>query len=230
MGNLNGRNKNMKKVIQNLAKKLLLKFIPEFHKVLNDKNNFNLLRDTCSNSCISSKSRLYSPFTISNLELGDYSYIGKKSLINLTKIGKFCSIGPNFVCGYGIHPTNGISTAPMFYANNTSNGFSLCNESKIVEQKKITIGNDVWIGINVTVLDGVSIGDGAIIAAGAVVVSDVPDYAIFGGVPAKLIRYRFTDDQILAFKKIKWWDFDFEKLKEVESNFFDVDKFISENP
>jgi len=74
------------------------------------------------------------------------------------------------------------------------------------------IGNDVWLGRNSLVLSGVTIGDGAVVAAGAVVTSDIPAYAIAGGVPAKVIRYRFTPEQIAALLRIRWWDWPDEAI------------------
>ena len=169
------------------------------------------------------------PAQLRNVSIGNYSYLGQNSNVYGTNIGKFCSIGPNFICGFGLHPTNGISTAPMFYsATNKSNGIAICEENKFNEHADVQIGNDVFIGANVFVRDGVRIGDGAIIGAGAVVVKDIPDYAIAVGVPAKVIRYRFSDSQILKLKKIQWWNLPDEKLEVVERYFFDVEKFIEE--
>jgi len=182
-------------------------------------SNYSVLSD------ISKHSKVYTPFKIENSSVGTYSYINVNSKIFLTEIGKFCSIGSNFQSGLGIHPTNGLSTSPMFYSKYPSNGYSL-SDDKISNRKKVIIGNDVWIGTNVIVLDGVKIGDGAVIAAGAVVTKDVDDYAIFGGVPARLIKYRFEKDIIAKMKEIKWWDFSFDKLQEVEQYFFNVDEFI----
>lgn len=78
---------------------------------------------------------------------------------------------------------------------------------------KITIGNDVWIASSVTILSGVTIGDGAIIAAGSIVVRDVPPYALYGGIPAKVIRFRFDQEQIGALLKIRWWDWSPERIR-----------------
>ncbi|WP_435801063.1 DapH/DapD/GlmU-related protein [Polaribacter sp.] len=109
-----------------------------------------------------------------NTSIDDYTYVDINSYISETKIGKFCSIGPNLTCGWGIHPTNGISTSPMFYSTKKQNGITLSKENKIKERKPIKIGNDVLIGINVTILDGINIGDAAVIGAGSVVSKDIP--------------------------------------------------------
>ncbi len=181
---------------------------------------------TTSCDGISKLAKVYTPARISDSKIGDYTYIAMNSCISMAEIGKFCSIGPFFLCGYGIHPTNGLSTSPMFYSPLKQNGFSFCDIAKIEERKKIVIGNDVFIGANVTVLDGVTIGDGAIIGAGAVVSKDIPPYAIAVGCPIKVIRKRFSDEIVEKLLRIKWWDFPYEQLKDIEQMFFDVDDFI----
>lgn len=173
--------------------------------------------------------RLNSPYNIVDTSIGDYTYIGCYSIISNTSIGKFCSIGLNFISGGGIHPVNGISTAPMFYSTKKQNGISLTAKDKIEERKNITIGNDVFIGNNVTILDGITIGDGAIIGAGAVVSKNIPAYAIAVGVPIAVINFRFNEETIAKLKLIKWWNFPEEKLSSVEKYFFDIDVFLSIN-
>lgn len=168
------------------------------------------------------KVKIYEPSSISNTEIGDYSYIACNSNISYAKIGKFCSIGPNLLCGWGIHPVTGISTHPMFYSTKKQNGFSLSNDDKIEERKEIIIGNDVFIGANVTILDGVKIGNGAIIGAGAVVIHDIPDYAIAVGVPAKVKKYRFNKKTISKLNQLEWWNWEYNKLQKIEENFFNV--------
>jgi acetyltransferase-like isoleucine patch superfamily enzyme len=211
----------IKKKLKKIINKFFLNYFPQ--KNSNFKSNHTL------NHHVSPLSKIYHPYSISDSSINDYTYIASNSKISLTEIGKFCSIGPNFLCGYGIHPTNGISTSPSFYSNKMQNGISFTDECKIEERKKITIGNDVFIGMNVSILDGVTIGDGAVIGAGAVVTKNVEPYAIFGGVPAKLIKYRFDSETIEKLLKIKWWNWEKEKLKEVEKYFFDIKKFIENN-
>lgn len=187
---------------------------------------YSVVKSERANTSVSVKARLYAPFFLHGVELGDYSYVAKNSNITNCTIGKFCSIGPNFCCGLGIHPTNGISTSPMFYSTSHVNGASLVKENTAVETKHTTIGNDVFIGANVTVLDGVTIGDGAVIGAGAVVSKDIPPYAIAVGCPIRIIKYRMTEEQIAAMQRIRWWNWEDDRLQEVEKMFEDIDGFI----
>ena len=169
---------------------------------------------------------IHPPYLIHGSSIGNFTFIHENSIIRNTVIGKFCSVGANFVCGSGSFSFDGISTAPMFYSTSKHNGVTLSEQNKIIEQKPIKIGNDVFIGINVTILDGITIGDGAVISSGTVVSKDVPPYTIVEGVPMNFIKKRFSDDQIESLLRIKWWDFSWEQLKDVESMFFDMDVFI----
>ena len=187
------------------------------------------IRNNSKKNTISEKARLYGPYHISDSKIGDYSYVSMNSYISKASIGKFCSIGPNFLCGWGIHPLKTVSTNPMFYSKAKQNGISLSKTNKIKERKRITIGNDVFIGANVVVLDGVTIGDGAVIGAGAVVSKDIPPYAVAVGCPIKVIKYRFDEDTINRLIKLKWWNWSFERLKSVEKHFFDVDAFLEKS-
>lgn len=89
------------------------------------------------------------------------------------------------------------------------------------------IGNDVWIGINSTILNNVVIGDGAVIGAGAVVTKDVSPYSVVGGVPARLIKFRFSEEQIDRLLRIKWWDWPLELISQRIDDFNNVELFIS---
>ena len=215
----------MYNLLQRLIFKVLRLFVPQI-EVLNSPINWKHISDFLgARSSISEKAKISSPFRIINSVIGDYSYVDYESVISNTDIGKFCSIGPRLSSGWGIHPTEGISTSPMFYSNNNQNNFSISKTQKIEERKRIRIGNDVFIGMNVTILDGVTIGDGAVIGAGAVVSKDIPPYAVAVGSPIKVVKYRFNADQIEKLKTIRWWDRP-EILEDVERMFFDIDAFI----
>lgn len=186
---------------------------------------YSLVRSEKANCQFGEHTKVYPPFFLHDVRLGNYSYIAKNAQISHCEIGKFCSIGPNFCCGLGIHPTNGVSTSPMFYSTAKQNGMTLCKENKVQESAQTRIGNDVFIGANVTVLDGVHIADGAVIGAGAVVVNDIPPYAVAVGIPAKVVKYRFDKDTILHLMERKWWDESEDGLKSVEQSFWNVQDF-----
>lgn len=210
----------------------ILKNIYYFFQILFSKNltTWDLLIKNIKESNIHQQTTICPPCRIKSISLGKGSYIASNSIISNTIIGNFCSIGPNFLCGWGIHPTNGVSTSPIFYAKReVIKGLHFSQNDKVIERKPISIGNDVFIGANVVVLDGISIGDGAIIGAGAVVSKDIPPYAIAVGTPIKIIKYRFSDDIIKNLLEIKWWEKNDDVLKNVEKNFMNIEKFINEN-
>ena len=212
----------MKKVL----KKILKWIYPELGWLSSPHYDFTKLR-SWEHNVKKGKHVVVEPIVhLENVTIGDYSYISCDGIITNTTIGNCCSIGPNLLCGWGVHPTNGISTAPMFYSTKCQNGSTLSSLDKIEERRPIKIGNDVFVGANVTILDGVTIGDGAVIGAGAVVSKDIPPYAIAVGSPIRIIRYRMTEEQIAAMQRIQWWNWDKDKLQEVERMFFEVDKFI----
>jgi acetyltransferase-like isoleucine patch superfamily enzyme len=105
-------------------------------------------------------------------------------------------------------------------------GTTFVNENVFDESIPVKIGNDVFIGANVTILDGIIIGNGAVIGAGAVVTKNVPPYAIVVGVPAKIIKYRFSTSQIEKLQMIKWWDSSPHLFEKVTKNFFKIDEFL----
>lgn len=142
-----------------------------------------------------------------NTTIGAFSSVGVHSIVEDTVIGKFSVIARNCDMGLGPHPTNYLSCHSIFYKNKPWDLHPEWVKDINFSDTKIThIGNDVWIGAKSTIMDGVTIGDGAIVAACAVVTKDVPPYAVVGGCPAKIIRYRFSQEVIDRLLEIQWWN------------------------
>ena len=207
------------------ARRLLYRLLPELDN-LSTPQFLGIFDNHIYDSEISNQALVYLPRSIANTRIGAYSYIAVGARISNTTIGRYCSVGPNLMSGWGIHPTDGVSTSPMFYSTQRQNGETFCCADKIEERRPIHIGNDVFIGMNVCILDGVQIGDGAVIGAGAVVSKNIPPFAIAYGNPIQVRRFRFNDEQIAAMLRICWWAPDFQAIEDVETLFFDVDGFI----
>lgn len=156
-----------------------------------------------------------------------HSHVGRHSRICINTelfyatVGNFSIIARNCVVGLGAHPTNTLSPHSIFYKKKRWKWHDdWCEDTGFRESnKKITVGNGVWIGMRCLILDGVTIGDGAIVAAGAVVTKDVPPFAVVGGVPAKVLKYRFSPEIIERLLEIKWWNLPDEEITRIKDLF-----------
>lgn len=176
-------------------------------------------------------------FSFVTANVGRCSYIGDNVVIMSGCIGRYTSISSNVRVINGKHPikTSFVSTSPVFYAKQTPLGISFVEEQLFEEyayidkdkKTQILIGNDCWIGYGVSIIGGVTIGDGAVVLANATVTKDVPPYSIVGGVPAKVIGYRFDAATIEKMLTIKWWEKEENWIKERIHCFSNVEEFCS---
>ena len=174
--------------------------------------------------------------------LGAFSYLGggNSSLRHIESIGRFCAIAGNVVIGQVEHPTNWLSPHP-FFVGHWGNEIEMLNKwyqgnKRIKSQEhaynamqrsdfpRVKIGNDCWIGEGVFIRRGVNIGDGVIVASRSVVTSDIPAYSIVAGIPARIIRRRFSEEIIEKLLEIQWWKYGVSILQDVDAT--DIEKAV----
>ena len=198
--------------------RLLYKFGDKL--VFNQSNRINL------KSTFEGCNKIYQN-TIFDGSMGYGTYIGPNCQIK-AHIGRFTSIAPFVRINEGTHPLREpyVATSPMFFSTRGQSGMSFANRMTFDDVLNFpTIGNDVWICENVFISGGITIGDGAVVLPGAVVSDDIPPYAIAGGVPAKVISYRYDEATREFLLKEKWWNRDVEWLKRHWEIFSDIDTF-----
>ncbi len=175
--------------------------------------------------------------SIFNGRMGFASYIGDHARL-CAEIGKFSCIAGDVRTINGFHPTKDfVSIHPAFYGRNNHTGLSfteqcLFSQYRYADSEKkidVLIGNDVWIGYGARLLAGVTISDGAVVAAGSVVTKDVEPYCIVGGIPARVIRKRFSDSEIADLLRSEWWNQSFEWIKNNAEKFQNIGLFINES-
>lgn len=171
-----------------------------------------------------------------NVEVGDFTYFNSSNNWSIiesnTVIGKFCSIAPGVIIGLGNHNYHNVSTHPFLYNDYyikkiTKKKVNLLQDGLVDKNLKTIIGNDVWIGMNACIKRGIKIGNGAVIGMNAVVTKDVPEFAIVGGVPAKVISYRFTKEEINFINENPWWNWNNEELLNNYKLLYDINKYMS---
>ncbi|WP_157982136.1 CatB-related O-acetyltransferase [Oceanicella sp. SM1341] len=165
--------------------------------------------------------------------LGYMSYTSSQMLGAV--VGRYCSLAGNIRLMGNNHPTDWVTTHIFAYSRKYGdiirrNGFPDWDATSPVKvgQPTLNIGNDVWIGRDAVLARGITIGDGAIVAGSAVVTKDVPPYAVVGGVPAKIIRFRFPDEVIERVQETQWWNYAVSSFGDVK--FKKVDQFIEAFP
>lgn len=188
-----------------IIKSIVLKFINIINIIYVNLKNKSKIKSLNVSSHAVSKSIgveiLHSTYIDSASRIGSYTYIGRNTNITKSQVGRYCSIANNVSIGQGEHRLDRVSTSTIFEKT----------PWETLTLNDCVIENDVWIGVDSIVLRGVRIGIGAVIAANSVVTKDVPDFAIVGGVPARLIRFRFSEEKQKIILESNWWEMEKER-------------------
>jgi acetyltransferase-like isoleucine patch superfamily enzyme len=159
------------------------------------------------------------------VSFGRYTFCGYDCNIINAEIGSFCSLARDITIGGAVHPLNFLSTSPVFLSHKDSVKKKFAKHDYL-PQIRTEIGHDVWIGDGAYVKAGVKIAHGAVIGMGAVVTKDVPAYAVVGGNPARILKYRFRPEVIEALLRWSWWDLPVEDLHAIGPHINDPEKLL----
>lgn len=149
-----------------------------------------------------------------DVKVGDFSYFERNSEAIYSEIGRFCSIASHVRINALEHPVERLSTHKITYRPNEYFRYMPLDFSfrERRHAKRVIIGHDVWIGHGAVIMPGITIGHGAIIGANAVITKDVLPYMIVAGVPAKLLRMRFSENVIQSLLEMAWWNWSLDKI------------------
>jgi chloramphenicol O-acetyltransferase type B len=177
------------------------------------------------NSEIHKSSKVESGSNVVNSKMDKHTFCGYNCVIVNCNIGAFTSIANGVIIGGGMHPIDWVGMSPVFYEGRDSVKAKY-SEYQREAVKLTTVGHDVWIGQNSLIKQGITIGTGAVIGMGSIVTKDVPPYAIVAGNPAKLIRYRFTEEIVSKLIASRWWLLDENDLKRYAKDITHPEKFL----
>lgn len=208
-------------------------FLNFLRRYLLRKNNKVFIRSNCNFEKTMGRNKIGRNTDVKESFIGFGTYIGDDCYLRQCKIGKYCSIGSWIKVVTGKHPLNYVLTHPISF-NDSLKKLGLSSKKSIpfkgafeyvTDNYYIEIGNDVWIGQSVEILSGIRISDGAVIAAGAVVTENIGPYEVWG-VPARLIKKRFNEEEIKKLLDLKIWDKDLKWIQENADKLSDIKNFI----
>lgn len=220
----------IKKIIEVEMKKTKYKKLGTVLRTINISKNASI-----GHNCIVGKRVIIED----NVEVGNFTYFNSNkywiTIESNVKIGSFCSIAPGVHVGAGNHEYKYVTTHPILFDKYYEKKINIPKNLRQVEglkdkEKETLIGNDVWIGLNSIIKRGIKIGNGAVIAAGSVVVKDVPEYAIVGGNPARIIKYRTSEENIEFLKEnedIMFWNWKKDDLVNHINKLYDFEQYIN---